>query len=254
MISIFASIPRFVFRSVLLLTFMLLFLTPFLMLINYHRQKGTEEGSRKADQAAVRLSRRLTWFFGLRVKPVGEPQTGAVMIAANHISWLDVPVLHSICAMGFVSKAEVENWPVFNYVARTGSTIFHQRGSHDSAAGVTAQMTQRLKQGRAVAVFPEGGIVPGAPIRMFHARMFRAAVDTGCLVQPVTVRYMRDGHIDEGVAFRVDESMGVNFCRQLARPRSVAEIHFLPAISAVDQPRRYLAESARAAVVSCYES
>ena len=115
-------------------------------------------------------------------------------------------------------------------------------------------MVQRLQQNRAVTIFPEGGILPGAPIRVFHARMFRAAVDVGCPVQPVTVRYMRDGRIDEEVAFRVGESMTVNFCRQLARPVSVAEIHFLPTISAVDQPRRFLAESARAAVVSCYES
>jgi 1-acyl-sn-glycerol-3-phosphate acyltransferase len=254
MISILVSIPRFVFRSLLLLAFMLFFLTPSLMLINYHRRQGTEEGSRKADQAAVRLARRLAWFYGLRVKVVGEPQSGAVLMVANHISWLDIPVLHSACAMGFVSKAEVESWPVFRYIARSGSTIFHQRGNHDSAAGVSSLMVQRLQQNRAVTIFPEGGILPGAPIRVFHARMFRAAVDVGCPVQPVTVRYIRDGRIDEEVAFRVGESMAVNFFRQLARPVSVAEIHFLPTISAVNQPRRFLADSARAAVVSCYES
>lgn len=254
MISILASIPRFIFRSLLLTGFLLFLLIPSLMLVNYHRRRGTREGSVKADQVAVRLSGRLAWLYGLQIKSVGEPQTGAVLLAANHISWLDIPVLHGTCAMGFVSKAEVENWPVFRYIARTGSTIFHQRGNHDSAAGVTSQMVQRLKQGRAVAIFPEGGILPGAPIRVFHARMFRAAVDAGCPVQPVTVRYMRDGRIDEEVAFRVGESMLMNFCRQLARPKSIAEVHFLPAISAVDQPRRFLADSARAAVVSCFES
>ena len=254
MISILASILRFVSRSLLLTGFLLFLLIPSLMLVNYHRRRGTQEGSRNADQAAIRLSRRLVWFFGLRLKAMGEPQTGAVLMVANHISWLDVPVLHSACAMGFVSKAEVDNWPVFRYIARTGSTIFHQRGNHDSAAGVSSLMAQRLKQDRAVAIFPEGGILPGAPIRVFNARMFRAAVDVGCPVQPITVRYMRDGRIDEEVAFRVSESMLVNFCRQLARPKSIAEVHFLPVINAADQPRRFLADSARAAVISRYES
>ena len=254
MISILASILRFVFRGVLLIGFLLFLLTPSLMLVNYHRRRGTQEGSRKADQGAIRLSRRLVWFFGLRVKHVGEPQSGAALIVANHISWLDIPVLHSASAMSFVSKAEVENWPVFRYIARTGSTIFHQRGNHDSAAGVTSLMAQRLQQDRAVAIFPEGGILPGASIRIFHARMFRAAVDVGCPVQPVTVRYMHDGQIDEEVAFRVGESMLVNFYRQLSRRKSIAEVHFLPAISAADQPRRFLADSARAAVISRYES
>ncbi len=253
MISIFASIPRFAIRTLLLLGFLLFFLAPSLMLVNHYRKLNTEAGSCKADKGAVRLANKLVWFFGIHVQVIGEPPSGSVLIAANHISWLDIPVLHSACAMGFVGKAEIESWPVFRSIARVGGTIFHQRGSHDSAAGVSALMVERLQQGRAVAIFPEGGIQPGAPIRVFHARMFRAAVDVGCPVQPVMIRYSREGHIDEKVSFPVGERMLMNFCRQLARPKTVAEVNFLPVISAVDQPRRALAEGARAAVVSSYE-
>lgn len=253
MASQFASILRFICRSLLLAGFLLFFLLPTLMLVNYHRRQGTKEGSRKADAGAVRLANRLAWLFGIRVKVTGEPPVGPVLIAANHISWLDIPVLHSACAMGFVGKAEIESWPVFRSIARVGGTIFHQRGNHDSAADVSALMSQRLREGRAVAIFPEGGIQAGAPIRVFHARMFRSAVDVGCPVQPVMVRYMRDGCIDEAVSFRVGESMLMNLCRQLARPKSIADVHFLPLISSIDQPRRALADGARAAVVSSYE-
>jgi 1-acyl-sn-glycerol-3-phosphate acyltransferase len=249
-----ASILRFVFRSLLVIAYLLFLLTPTLMLINHFRRLGTEQGSRKADGHAVRLARRLAWLYGVRVKVAGQPQSGPVLIAANHISWLDIPVLHSACAMGFVAKAEIDDWPVFRSIARTGGTIFHQRGNHDSAAGVTALMAQRLGEGRAVAIFPEGGILAGAPIRVFHARMFKAAVDAECPVQPVMVRYVRDGRIDTEVAFRVGESMAMNLCRQLARPTSVAEVCFLPVIGTAGQPRRLLAESAREAVVKCYES
>jgi hypothetical protein len=65
---------------------------------------------------------------------------------------------------------------------------------------------------------------------------------------------MKDERLDDGVAFRVDESMALNFVRQLARPVAVADIHFLPTISAAGQPRRELAEASRAAVVSSYET
>ena len=254
MIAKFTSILRFVFRSLLLSGFLLFFLPASMMLVNYHRRRGTEEGARKADQGAVRLANRLAWLFGVHVKVTGEIPGGPVLIAANHISWLDILVLHSACAMGFVGKAEIETWPVFRSIARVGGTIFHQRGSHDSAADVSALMAQRLREGRAVAIFPEGGIQPGAPIRVFHARMFRPAVDVGCPVQPVMVRYMRDALIDKEVSFRVGESMLMNICRQLARPKSIAEVHFLAVMSAVDQPRRALADGARAAVVSSYEA
>ncbi len=254
MISILASILRFTFRSLLFMLFLLFLLAPTLMLVNHYRRLDTEEGSRKADRGAVRLANSLAWFFGIRVQVIGIPPSGPVLIAANHISWLDIPVLHSACAMGFVGKAEIESWPVFRSIARVGGTIFHRRGSHDSAADVSALMARRLQQGRAVAIFPEGGIEAGAPIRVFHARMFKAAVDVGCPVQPVMVRYVRAGRIDDDVAFRVGENMGVNLCRQLARPKSVAEVVFLPAIYAKDQPRRRLADGARAAVVECYEN
>ncbi len=111
-------------------------------------------------------------------------------------------------------------------------------------------MVERLKAGRAVAIFPEGGIKPGSDVRVFHARMFRAAVEAACPVQPVSVRYMRNGRKDDVVSFREGESMAINLLRQLARPVSSAEVDFLPAMDATDQPRRLLAESARAAVIS----
>jgi len=253
MISALASILRFTFRTMLLFGYLLLILFPILMLVNFHRRRGTKEGGFKADEIGARLSSRLVWFFGIRVRVTGTPAEAPVLIAANHISWLDIPVLHTARAMGFVSKAEVERWPIFSYIARTGGTIFHERGSHDSASDVANLMTQRLKQGRRVAIFPEGGIKPGQSIRVFHARMFRAAVDAECEVQPVMLRYIRNGRRNGDVGFRVGESMLVNFFRMLAQPATVADVNFLPPIDATGQPRRILADAARTAVINSYK-
>ena len=254
MLSTLASILRFAFRSLLLTGFLVFVLFPIVLLIHHNRRLETEEGARKADHGSVRLANILAWLFGIRVEVTGTPVEGPVFFAANHISWLDIPVLHSACAMGFVGKAEIDTWPIFNFIARAGGTIFHQRGSHDSAAGVTSLMAKRLQQGRAVTIFPEGGIKPGAQIRVFHARMFRPAVDVGCLVQPVMVRYTHDGSRDDDFAFREGESMMKNILRVLARRGVVADLHFLPAFSAEGKPRRELAEASRVAVVGVYES
>lgn len=254
MISFLASIVRFTFRTIMLIGYLLFILFPTLLLVNHHRRSDTETGARKADAGAVRLANHLVWLFGVRVVIKGTPASGPVLFAANHMSWLDIPVLHSGCAMGFVGKAEIDEWPVFNYIARVGGTIFHQRGCQDSAADVMLAMEQRLGQGRAVAIFPEGGIKPGSSIRVFHARMFKPAVELGCLVQPAMIRYMRNGRRDDDFLFRPGESMLKNFVRVLARPGVTAEVHYLPAFSAVDKPRRELAEASRAAVISSYES
>jgi 1-acyl-sn-glycerol-3-phosphate acyltransferase len=183
----------------------------------------------------------------------GTPADAPVLVAANHISWLDILALDSVCAMSFVGKAEIDQWPVFSYAARTGNTIFHQRGCHSSASDVTTVMTQRLKLGQRVAIFPEGGILAGHSIRTFHARMFRAAVDAECPVQPVMVRYVNKKVGNGDISFRVGENMMMNMVRVLAHPRSEVEVHFLPVIDATGQPRRTLADAARTAVVSRYE-
>ena len=254
MISLIASTFRFSFRTLLLLLFLVFGLLPYLLMVNHFRRLETPAGWQKSDAIAVRIAIRLLWFFGVSVKTRGTPADGPVLVAANHISWLDILALHTEVAVGFVAKAEIEEWPVFSYIARTGSTIFHRRGSHDSAADVISAMIHRLEQGRRVAIFPEGGILPGAEVRVFHARMFRAAVDVGCPVQPVSVRYMRNGKRDDDILFHKDESMLANFVRLLARPGAIADIHFLPPIESKDQPRRALADAARAAVVSSYDS
>lgn len=212
------------------------------------------DGQHKADARGVVIAKTLTWFFGVRTEVTGTPVEGAALVVANHVSWLDIPVIHSGCAMGFVGKAEIDRWPVFRFIARTGGTIFHQRGSHDSAADVSAVMSERLRQGRKVTIFPEGGIIPGSSIRMFHARLFRSAVDVGCPVQPVMVRYLRKGVRDDDISFRENESMLINFTRLLSRPGVVADMHFLPVIDSAGKPRRELADAARAAVIARYES
>ena len=253
MISVIASILRFAFRGLMLAAFLIFVLFPTVLFIHHNRRLATEDGARKADAGAVWLANRLAGLFGIQVQVSGKPVSGPVLFASNHISWLDIPVLHSACAMGFVGKAEIDTWPVFNFIARAGGTIFHQRGCHDSAAGVTSMMEQRLQQGRAVTIFPEGGIKPGEGLRVFHARMFKPAVEVGCQVQPVMVRYMRGTERDDDFGFRVGETMLKNFIRVLSRQGVTADLHFLAPLDATGKPRRQLAEASRAAVLDIYE-
>ena len=141
-----AALPVFIAQG-------LLFVLPVVVFrMNRNRNLDTAEGTRKADAISVRLARSLAWLFGIRVEVIGEPVQPPVLFAANHMSWLDIPVLHSGAAMGFVGKAEIEQWPVFSFIARAGGTIFHRRGSHHSAAGVTLAMAERLREDELLSV------------------------------------------------------------------------------------------------------
>jgi 1-acyl-sn-glycerol-3-phosphate acyltransferase len=191
-------------------------------------------------------------IFGIRRHIRGELQPGAQLIAANHISWIDIQLLHSISAMGFVAKAEIDGWPVIGTLARAGETVFHQRGSHDSASGVAAAMARRLAEGGRVAIFPEGGILPGAGIKRFHARLFGPAIETGVPVQPVMLRYSRDSRPYPEITFLPGEHFLGNFFRLLTQAPCVAEVCLLQQVRAAGRQRREVAAEAEAAVRASY--
>ncbi len=141
-----------------------------------------------------------------------------------------------------MAKAEIANWPLVGWLAASGGTIFHRRGSNHSLAAVMQVMVDRLREGRSVAVFPEGGTGHNGVLKVFHARIFQAALDADVPVQPVALRFARDGKrlIDAG--FREDENFMQNILRMLGGPSMDAEVHFLEPVPTSPDGRRRMAD------------
>lgn len=205
-------------------------------------------GGRVEAWAVRTWSLGLLAVFGLRVRRIGQPMPGAVMLVANHVGWIDIVVLHSQRLMGFVAKSEIERWPLIGWLAKQGGTIYHRRGSQDSLNGVQARMVERLRAGRAVGVFPEGRTRDGRSVGPFHARIFQAAIEAGVPLQPVALGYGHNASAQTIVAFQGDESFVANFLRLLGEPTRVVEVHFLASRPA-SGARRQLAHGARAVIV-----
>lgn len=193
-------------------------------------------------------------LFGLDPAPRGALLDGPVLVVANHLSWADIQALHSVAPMSFVAKAEISRWPVFSTLANAGGTIYHQRGSHDSAHGVMAQAQAKLAAGGRIAIFPEGGIFPPAEVKRFHARMFKVAQEAGCPIQPVMIRYVRGGRRDPEVTFLPGENFLKNLVRLMGRPASRAELLFLEPFEPGDLPRKALALRAERAVRDAFDA
>lgn len=183
--------------------------------------------------------------FGLRVRRYGTPLPGAVLFVANHVSWIDIELFHSQLWAGFVSKAEVEKWPLVGWLASLGGTIYHHRGNQDSLHGVMHQMVRRLQEGRPVAVFPEGRTTSGEALGVFHARIFQPAVVANVPAQPVALRYGVGGEAQRIVAFAPGETFMGNFVRLLGEPGRVAEVHFLDPVPPSEDGRRRMADACR---------
>jgi 1-acyl-sn-glycerol-3-phosphate acyltransferase len=187
----------------------------------------------------------LVRIFGFRVRRIGAPQPGAVLFVANHVSWLDIELMHSQRIMSFVAKAEIARWPLVGWLATRAGTIYHQRGSAHSLGAVMERVVARLREGMAVGVFPEGGTGPGDRVKTFHARIFQVAADAGVIVQPVALCYGDGGCMDLRVPFAPKESFFANFVRLLGGPSLEASVHFLEPVPLSDDGRRQTAENAR---------
>ncbi|QOW22128.1 lysophospholipid acyltransferase family protein [Novilysobacter avium] len=241
---------RYFYRVPMLLWHLLVNLPVVLVLISPLLGR-LQIGNERMDHRMIRLwSAGLMRVFGFRLHRIGSPLPGGTMFVANHVSWIDIAALHSQQMMGMVAKREIRSWPVVGWLASRAQTIFHSRGSTESMGGVLQEMLSRLRDGRSVGVFPEGGTRGGGEVGPFHARIFLAAVEAGAQIQPVALRYGEKGSAQRIVAFAPRERFVGNFLRLLGEPPRVAEIHFLePILPAQMEGRRRIADTARARIL-----
>jgi 1-acyl-sn-glycerol-3-phosphate acyltransferase len=240
---------RYLWRTPLLLAHVLVSLPITVLMINPLCKRLSRRGERLDHWAVRTWSRGMMRIFGFRLKHYGTPLPGAALFVANHVSWIDITLMHSQRFMGFVAKAEIARWPLIGWLAALGGTIYHHRGNNESLHGVMHQMVQRLQSGQAVGVFPEGRTMGGAAIGVFHARIFQPAVLAGVPAQPVALKYGLRGSAQTSVAFAPRENFLANFLRLLGDPPRVAEVHFLEPIAAAEDGRRRMAETCRERII-----
>lgn len=96
--------------------------------------------------------------FGLEVRG-GEhvPRSGAFVLASNHVSYLDPPLLGVSCPrrLVFMAKASLFKQPLLGVFLRAIRGIPLQREGGDLPAMRMA--LEALRNGEPVAIFPEGG-------------------------------------------------------------------------------------------------
>ena len=90
------------------------------------------------------------------------PRTGGVIIAANHVSWVDPFTLgHFVYKAGriprFMAKESLFRLPVIGRIMRGADQIPVHRGERDGAAALS-DAVQALRDGEAVLIYPEGTI------------------------------------------------------------------------------------------------
>lgn len=205
-------------------------------------------GTAARDRMIQRWSRRLLKVLGVALRADALPALpGGALLVCNHVSWLDIYLVHAARRVHFVSKAEVRDWPVAGWLAHKSGTLFIERGRRSDTARVNAEMRELIAAGAWVAVFPEGTTSDGRGLRRFMPSLLQPAVELNCPVVPAALRYSTaDGLHTTAPAYIDDISMWQSLMRIVSEPGLVAELNFGAPLPA-DGHRRELARRAEAA-------
>ncbi|HXJ06218.1 MAG TPA: AMP-binding protein [Candidatus Acidoferrum sp.] len=161
--------------------------------ISDYRQAG------RFTSAALKI---LFALIGCRVRVIGKEYVdspGAKVYASNHTSYFDV--LPLMLGLGvpyhFVSKMEVGGMPFIGTFLRQMRHMTFDRSDAQSRMQQSENMEKLLREGESIFVFPEGTFTGEDGVRPFQLGAFKAAVDAGAPIVPVSLagtrRFLRDG-------------------------------------------------------------
>lgn len=192
----------------------------------------------------------LQWMLrcGLRIVGGRLRTHGAVprrgLLVSNHLSYLDIGVIGSVCPCAFVSKAEVRAWPFIGWAAALAGTVFVRRSHRAEVTEQVSEIEAALARGVPVVLFPEGTSSNGEGVLPFRSALLQAAVATRCEVTPVALFYCTDP--PEDAITHVCWWGGVGFLPHLWRFLSLKSF---AAGVAFGQPRRLAADRKVAAAL-----
>lgn len=194
-----------------------------------------------------RWNTRLLHLLGITVRASGIPNDGATLFVANHVSWLDIPVIISLRPMRFVSKSDVRGWPVIGWLVACGGTLFIERTRRSDARRVVHLVAAALQAGDPIAMFPEGTTSDGHGVLPFHANLLQAAVVSALQVQAIALRFSDAREpVSAAAAYIGDTTLMQSLWAVASASDLTAHVAVLPALPSQGFERRALAERLRA--------
>ncbi len=169
--------------------------------------------------------RRLCRILGLRLAVKGRMASGVLLVA-------------------------IRAWPLIGWMAYVLGTLFIHRGAHQ-ARDLADRIADRLREGRAVVIFPEATTSDGSYLRPFHPRLFAAAQVSGARLQPLALRYGAPGRTDPVAPFIDDEQPWPHLLRVLRHPGIRVEVSSLPVIPSGGLDRKTMARLCRENIGKC---
>lgn len=207
-------------------------------------------GQREAYVQAWSLQLLALW--GIHIRVLGQPVvTGPALIVANHISWLDIVVMHAARHCRFVSKSDIREWPLIGALASGSGTLFIERSNRKDALRMVRDMAEALRNDEVVAVFPEGTTSDGRELLPFHANLIQSAIAAEAPIQPMSLKFVdtRSGQLTLAPCYIGDDTLIGSVWRTLTAPSIMAVVHYGQPQTADGRDRRQWATELRQTVI-----
>jgi len=138
----------------------------------------------------LRFVFRLIFYILFRARVYGReniPAEGAVILAANHASNIDPPLMASLIdrPVSYMAKIELFENPIFGAAIRRCHAFPVKRGESDRGAIKTAVAV--LKEERVLGLFPEGTRSKTGELQKAEAGVALIAAMTGAPIVPVAI-------------------------------------------------------------------
>lgn len=213
-----------------------------------------------AEQREMRVQAWALQFLALwdiHLKVLGQPvSNGPALIVANHISWLDISVIHAARHCRFVSKSDIRDWPLLGMLATGAGTLYIERASRKDALRMVKDMADAMNAGDVVAVFPEGTTSDGRDLLPFHANLIQSAILADAPVQPMSLQFVdaASGEPSYAPCYIGDDTLIGSMWRTLTASRITAVVHFGEPQTADGRDRRAWAHDLRQDIIRLRDS
>jgi 1-acyl-sn-glycerol-3-phosphate acyltransferase len=119
--------------------------------------------------------RFLCRLFGIRITVIGKPiRDRGVLMVGNHASYLDILIISATARVSFVGRRDVAAWPLFGTMAKLQETVFIDRSRRSGAGESRDLIRERLREGDALVLFPEGTTTDGNRVMTFKSSLMGA--------------------------------------------------------------------------------
>jgi 1-acyl-sn-glycerol-3-phosphate acyltransferase len=247
------TVFRSLWRSVRLAAYFAMYGTELLV----KRPKTREARADWLHRFAARALRGL----GIEIDLMGPfPERGAVI--SNHLSYLDIVVFAALHRCVFVSKVEIQGWPVVGWMTDMSGAVYVARGHGGSAMKARQGMRSTVEAGLPVVFFPEGTTSDGSGLLPFHSGLLAQVMTLRTPVTAAHVRYTLDADngpgvtVGDDVCYWGDAKLVPHIFRLLGLHGVRAEVRFAEqpiAFSSAVLHRKVAAREAREAVLALAE-